>query len=229
MIPDTTVDRYYYIFDSRERRAVVMDRTTGDEFAWADDPRAQLVRHVDARQASAARAFAGWCARLVGAPEAAAHTPTGRLWAALQRRREDRPAGGEPAGGEPAGGEPADGGRAAGAAGFETVREATSDAAVIACAVGLSRREARAARLLTVQAVTHRDPIRAAIDAAHMSERWAEFRAGEQGAAPTAGPPADAVDEPARKPEEAARAMRRRHVNRLLDALGYEGQPRGAR
>jgi hypothetical protein len=216
MISDTTVDRYYYIFDSRERRAVVMDRTTGDEFAWADDPRAQLVRHVDARQASAARAFAGWCARQVGAPEAAAHTPTGRLWAALDRREKangDRPAGS-------AGGGEND---------FEPVREATADAAVIACAVGLSRREAQAARLLTVQAATHRDPVRAAIDAAHMSERWAEFRAKEGGTRPETRLPAEGADERAREPEEAARAMRRRHVNRLLDALGYEGRPREAR
>jgi len=31
-VGDDTVQRYYYIYDSRETRTVVVDRTTGKEF-----------------------------------------------------------------------------------------------------------------------------------------------------------------------------------------------------
>jgi len=176
MIPDDTVDRYYYIFDSREGRAVVMDRTTGREFVWADTPQAPLIDHVrKQRSERSLRRFARWCARQTGAHEGPVHAPTGRMWAAVRGRSSD-------------------GDRV-------RVREATAEAAVLAASLGLPRRRAEAARLLTVHACTHPEARRAALDAAHMSERWAEFEADTE-------------------PSAAVRRLRRRQINWLLDALG---------
>jgi len=175
MISDTTVDRYYYIFDSQERRALVLDRTTGEEVAWRSVPRVQLIEYVRQRQGDAVlRNFARWCAREAGAAEAPLHTPTGRFWRAAQpdtgtSRSEAR----------------ADG----------------TEAVVRAAALGLPRRRPEAARLLVAHACTHPSARQAAIDAAHMDERWAEFAATEE-------------------PKAAVRALRQRHIDWLLDALG---------
>jgi len=174
MISDTTVDRYYYIFDSRAHRALVMDRQTGEEVAWAAAPRVQLIDHVaETQSADSLRRFARWCARQTGAEHLPEEGPGGRLWAAAQR--EDGSA-------------------------WARARTAATDALVRASAIGLPRRRAGAARLLTVHACTHPEGRRAAIDAAHMSERWAEFAAE-----------ADAT--------QAVRAMRQRQVDWLLDVL----------
>jgi len=175
MISDTTVDRYYYIFDSRERRALVLDRTTGEEVAWRAVPRVQLIDYLrEERGSSSLRAFARWCARETGAQEAPAHTPTARFWQVAEPEPQ--------------------------ASRTETRAEET-DAVVRAAALGLPRRRPDAARLLVAHACTHPSARQAAIDAAHMSERWAEFAATEE-------------------PKAAVRALRQRHIDWLLDALG---------
>lgn len=174
MISDATVDRYYYIFDSREHRALVLDRTTGEEMDWRAVPRVQLIDHVGDRQSDAVlRRFAQWCARRTGVEAASADTPTGRLWAAAQR--EEAP--------------------------WTAARAEGTDAVVRAAALGLPRRRPEAARLLAAHACTHPSARQAAIDAAHMSERWAEFEAPDE-------------------PEATVRALRQRHIDWLLDALG---------
>lgn len=174
MISDARVARYYYIFDSRTHRTVVLDRTTGKERTLDVDPRAQLIKHVQAQQSSAlVRQFARWCAQQVEADDLPSHTAAGRLWAAAQRDDSET---------------------------WRRVRRETADAVMLAVALGLSRGQPDAARLLTLQACTHPDAGQAALDAAHMSERWAEFRAASD-------------------PEAEAKVMRARHVNWLLDAL----------
>ena len=179
MISDATVDRFYYIFDSREHRALVLDRTTGEEVAWRGVPRVQLIDHVGETQSDAVlRRFARWCARQTGVEAAGPQTPTGRLWAAAQRDEQ--------------------------APWTEARREGT-DAVVRAAALGLPRRRPEAARLLAAHACTHPSARQAAIDAAHMSERWAEFEAPDE-------------------PEAAVRALRQRHIDWLLDVLGAEGE-----
>lgn len=174
MISDARVDRYYYIFDGRDQRALVLDRATGEERAPETNPRTSLIDHVQAQRSPALlRQFARWCARQVNAPNAPAHTAAGRLWTAAQR--DDAPT-------------------------WKRVRRETSTAAMLAVALGLPCGQPDAARLLTLQACTLPDAEQAALDAAHMSERWAEFRATSD-------------------PAAAARAMRTRHVNWLLDRL----------
>lgn len=175
MPSDATVDRYYYIFDSQSHRALVLDRRTGEEVVWTTVPRVQLIDYVAGeRSASILRRFARWCARQAGAQAAAEDTPTGQLWMAAQQEQKD--------------------------ARGQARREAT-EAVVRAAALDLSRRRTRAARLLTVHACTHPSARQAAIDAAHMSERWAEFTTN-----------ADV--------EQAVQAMRQHQINWLLDALG---------
>ena len=178
MMSDTTVDRYYYIFDSRAHRALVMDRRTGEEVAWTAAPRVQLIEYVAGEQGTTIRRhFARWCAQQTGASGVPEDTPAGRLWAAA--REKDRDA-------------------------WQRVRTDETDAVVEASALGLSRRRRGAARLLAVHACTHPDDHKAAIDAAHMSERWAEF----------------AADGNAR---QAVEAMRQRQVDWLLDVLSARG------
>ncbi len=174
MISDATVDRYYYIFDSRRHRALVMDRATGEEYAWDTTPRAQLIAYVDNRcSPDTLRHFARWCASQTNAAAAPLHTATGQLWSVSQR--DDVSA-------------------------WRRARQRTVDAVVLAAALGLPKGQPASARLLSVQACTHPEPTLAALDAAHMSERWAEFCSERNSAT-------------------AARAMRQRHIDRLLDTL----------
>jgi len=174
MISDATVDRFYYIFDSREHRALVVDRTTGEEYVRNRVPRSQLIARVRACRSSATvRQFARWCARQVNAEGASAHTPAGRLWSAARREDEST---------------------------WRRVRRETTNAVALAVAVGLPRGRPDAARLLVLQACTNPDAEQAALDAAHMSERWAEFRTESE-------------------PAAAAQSMRARHIDWLLDAL----------
>jgi hypothetical protein len=202
-VGDDTVQRYYYIYDSRETRTVVVDRTTGEEFLWDDDPRAPLLAYVARKRSDRAlRHFAFWCARQVmpegGVPvessDAArdvAHdvtSATRRLLRVVRHQLDGE-----------------DGG-----ASFRDVRRETSDIVVHAATVGLAQMDPVAARLLTAQACTHASPRRAALDAAHMAERYAEFVAFEER-------DAGAGDQP--EPDAAARAMRRRQIDALLDAL----------
>lgn len=174
MMPDVTVDRFYYIFDSREHRTLVLDRTTGEEMAWHSVPRVQLIDYVaEVTSASVLRRFARWCTRQTDIALASEQNATARLWAAAQTEDE---------------------------AVWASVRAETTDAVVRAAALGLPRRRAEAARLLAAHACTHPEARRAAIDAAHMNERWAEFEADDD-------------------PEAAVRVLRQRHVDWLLDVL----------
>ncbi|PSQ95307.1 MAG: hypothetical protein BRD55_11905 [Bacteroidetes bacterium SW_9_63_38] len=149
---DATVDRFYYIFDSRAHRALVLDRATGKEVAWRSVPRVQLIEHIEAERSPAVlRAFARWCARQVGIEAMSENAPAARLWSAAQ---QDDPAA------------------------WKAAREETTDAVVRAAALGLSRGRSAAARLLVVHACTHPEARQAAIDATHMTERWVEFDEG---------------------------------------------------
>lgn len=151
-----------------------MDRATGEEYAWDTTPRAQLISYVHHQCSSAAvRHFARWCAAQANAEAAPLHTAAGQLWSV--GHREDRSA-------------------------WKRARQRTIDAVVLAAALGLPKGQPEAARLLAIQACTHPKPERAALDAAHMSERWAEFCSER-----------DAVT--------AARNMRQRHIDWLLDVL----------
>lgn len=173
MVSDATVNRYYYIFDSRSHRTLVLDRATGKEVQWAGVPRIQLVEHVGAEYGpSMLRRFAEWCARLTDIDDVSTDRPAGKLWRAVQTET---------------------------ATGKRLRRNATEHV-VRAAALGLPRRRIEAAQLLLVHACLNPDPRHAAIDAAHMSERWGEF------SSPT-------------NPEKAVRAMRQRHVDWLLDTL----------
>jgi hypothetical protein len=143
--------------------------------AWRTVPRGQLIDYVREQEGpSLLRAFARWCARRVGVEEAAAHTPTARFWGAAQT---------------------------GGTASCSQARADGTDAVVRAAALGLPRRRPDAARLLVAHACTHPSARQAALDAAHMSERWAEFAATDE-------------------PEVAVQALRRRQIDWLLDALG---------
>lgn len=170
MPSDATVDRFYYIFDSQEHRALVLDRTTGEEMAWHSIPRVQLIDYVaETTSASTLRRFARWCARQTNVGSAPDESAAARLWTADETV-------------------------------WSSVRAETTDAVVWAAALGLSQRQGEAARLLAAHACTHPEARRAAIDAAHMNERWAEFEADGD-------------------PEAAVRDLRQRHVDWLLDVL----------
>lgn len=174
MPSDATIDRFYYIFDSRQQRALVLDRVTGEEMNWQAVPRVQLIDYVRAERSPAVlRQFARWCARQTGIEAAPERGPAAQLWAVAQL---DEPEA------------------------WTARRDEVTDALVRAAALGLPRAHGAAARLLVVHACTHSNARRAAVDAAHMHERWAEFEAEDD-------------------PEAAVRTVRRRHVNWLLDAL----------
>lgn len=174
MVSDATIERFYYIFDSRDQRALVLDRATGEEMAWGSIPRVQLIDHVKTERSPAVlRQFARWCVRQSGIETALEDSPAAELWAVAQLEDADA---------------------------WRQKRDKLTDAVVRAAALGLPRADSAAARLLTVHACTHSNARWAAVDAAHMSERWAEFEADEDA-------------------EAAVRAVRRRHVNWLLDAL----------
>jgi len=181
MIPDNTVDRYYYIFDAQACRTLVMDRMTGDEYAWDETSRAQLLDYAQHRCSTAVRRhFARWCVRQTEVDTAPLHTMTGRLWAAVRRGSHSTT-------------------RA-------RVRTEAMDDAAVAAALGLPQGRSDAAQLLAVHACTHPDPRRAALDAAHMSERWAEFEADPDAAT-------------------GVERVRQRHVDWLLDAIRTDGIP----
>lgn len=172
---DLTVARYYYVFDSREHRTRVVDRKTGDEVRWHALPRIQLIEYVaETHSGSVLRQFARACARDTGANEGTSDSPTGRLWAAAQGISAQSRA---------------------------QIRQAVTGAVVRAVTLGLSAGRSDAARLLTVHACTHPDPVTGAVEAAHMNERWAEFAAEND-------------------PRAAVRSVRQAHVDWLLDIVG---------
>jgi hypothetical protein len=174
MVSDATINRFYYIFDSRQQRTLVLDRATGEEVAWEAVPRVQLIEHVGQKQSPATlRRFARWCARQTSVETMPSASAAARLWTAA--RADDEEA-------------------------WAAARTEATEAVVRAAALGLPRGQSAAARLLVVHACTHPTPRRAAIDAAHMHERWAEFEAGTER-------------------EAAVRTVRQQHVDWLLDAL----------
>lgn len=174
MISDLCLDRYYYVFDSRQSRTVVLDRRTGEEVDWREMPRIQLMAYAAERVASGMlRDFARQCARYTDVQRAADETPTERLWSAAQRVNGTACA---------------------------LVRREVLDAVVRAATLDLPRGRSDAARLLTVYACTHPNALQGAIDAAHMSERWAAF-----------------VDD---DPRTAVRQVRQWQVDWILDVLG---------
>jgi hypothetical protein len=75
-ISDDTVQRYYYIYDSRAGRPLVQDRMTQAPYVWDDDPRAPVLQYAASRAPDEpdeeraahwrdrlSRRFALWCAR----------------------------------------------------------------------------------------------------------------------------------------------------------------------
>jgi len=219
MVSDATVQRYYYIYDSRELRTLVMDRVTGEEFAWTDDVRTPLLRHVAGHDPSpedpggSLRRFALWCAR-ESSVDPSEHddpgpsTPASGPSATRFRLLEATAAWIEEGGDAP-----------------EAVRQETADDAVHAATVGLAQRDPQAASMLTAQACTHPDAWRAALDAAHMSERCAEFKAAalrRASAAPHRGDrsrDAQVRNATTPAPNAAAHDMRLRQIDHLLDLL----------
>jgi hypothetical protein len=224
MVSDATVQRYYYIYDSRELRTLVMDRVTGEEFAWTDDVRTPLLRHVAGHDPSSEgpagrlRRFALWCAREssvdpsehddLGPSTPGPSTPASGPSATRFRLLEAAAAWIE------------EGGDAPGAA-----RRETADDAVHAATVGLAQMDPQAASMLTAQACTHPDAWRAALDAAHMSERCAEFEAAALRRASAASHrgarsrSAQVHNATTPSPNAAAHDMRLRQIDHLLDLL----------
>lgn len=173
MVPDVSLERYYYIYDSQKHRALVLDRETGEEVPWSIIPRVQLIEHVAIEAGpSVLRRFARWCARVTEIQSVSTNRPAGRLWRAVQDESLSR----------------------------RSARQEVVEDVVRASALGLPRRRREAAQLLVVHACLHPEPRHAAIDAAHMSERWREFTASSH-------------------PSQAVRAMRQRHVDWFLDTL----------
>lgn len=150
------VSDYYYIFDGRSGRPVIVDRSSGIRAREAPSdvqPGCMPVaEHVLHQQGPAPiRAFACWCAQQTWAPNPPPETCQ-PLWHAAR-------------------------GVATGAP-LQTLRDARSqsnEAAVLAAAVGMPRRRPRAAQLLAARSCTEPDVLAAAHDAMHMSIRWAEF------------------------------------------------------
>jgi len=229
MVSDATVQRYYYIYDSRELRTLVMDRVTGEEFAWTDDVRTPLLRHVAGHDPSpeapegSLRRFALWCAR-ESSVDPSEHddlgpsardssspgpsTPASGLSATRLRLLDAAAAWIEGGGDAP-----------------EAARRETADDTVHAATVGLAQMDPQAASMLTAQACTHPDAWRAALDAAHMSERCAEFEAAalrRASAAPHRGARsrgAQVRNATTPSPDAAAHDMRLRQIDHLLDLL----------
>lgn len=220
-LADDTVQRYYYIYDSRESRTLVMDRTTGEEFLWENDARTPLLEYVAATCSDdALRAFAVWCARRVmptdgeddssAVPDLDGEAETNDRPARRLLRVAEQMAGASTA-------DPSDAGEAPDP---EQVRADTVNDVVRAATIGLSRMDPTAARLLTAQSATHPNARRAALDAAHMAERYAEFVAFRRRETLTAASLAPTgLDAETLEPDAAARRMRQQQIDRLLDQL----------
>lgn len=177
----TLVDQFYYIFDGRQQRTLVLDRRTGDLYARRNSDRARLMTYmVHTGGVHILRRFALWCAEEVTSHNAEATSETMQALVACGMRMANGHAS---------------------AASVEDIRSDAMGEVVLASAVGLSYHQPEGAALLVAYACTHADPMEAALDAAHMSERWAEFCADPYERA------------------EAVEAMRQRHINYFLDQL----------
>ncbi len=150
------VSDYYYIFDGRSGRPVIVDRSSGVQAREAPSdaaldcmPVAEYVLHQQGE--AVIRAFACWCAQQTWAPSPPPE-PCQLLWDAAR----DVAAG-------------------ASLQRLRAARTKSDEAAVLAAAVGMPRRRRRAAQLLAARSCTEPDVLAAAHDAMHMSARWAEF------------------------------------------------------
>lgn len=151
------VSDYYYIFDGRSGRPVIVDRSSGTPAREAPSdvqPDCMPVaEHVLHQQGTAViRAFACWCAQQTWTPNpppeaCAAPWHTARRVAATKASSQT----------------------------LEKARSQSNEDAVLAAAVGMPRRRAEAAQLLAARSCTEPDVLAAAHDAMHMSTRWAEF------------------------------------------------------
>lgn len=152
------VSDYYYIFDGRSGRPVIVDRDSGAP-ARRTAPDVQpdcmpVARHVLQRfGAGTLRTFACWCAQHTW-PAASPPDACAVLWNAARRVA----CGNAPA-----------------PETLTAARSHSNDDAVMAAAVGMPHRRPRAAQLLAARACTEPDVLHAAHDAMHMSMRWAEF------------------------------------------------------
>lgn len=202
-IPDDTVQRYYYVYDSREGRTIVHDRRTRAAYDWLTDPRVPLLDHlaqqIETRIEALTRAsvrvrqmyrrFALWCASTVIGADAGSGvngdkqdsdeenaTPAAFAYTALLHaaRTFDELAIGPQT-------DSAKRLRESGSAG--RVRERYENEVIHAATIGLSEMDPVAARLLTAHCATDPDARRAAVEAGHMSERYAEFVAYQKHAA----------------------------------------------
>jgi hypothetical protein len=223
-ISDDTVQRYYYVYDSRAGRPLVQDRLTQAPYVWDDDPRAPVLRYAASSEPGAEkrggerprgvdRRFALWCARQVtdalrsqaeqGDTPSSTSTVTDELIRAAEALVETPESK-----------------RA------KSVRGTAENAVIHASTIGLSEMDPSAAALLTAFGATHSDPRTAALEAAHMSERYAEFVAyhrhnGTDTPLPAAVRqrydrlPGARGDTPV--PDAAARLMREAHIDWLLE------------
>lgn len=261
-IPDDTVGRYHYVYDSRQGRTVVHDRQTRAPYDWSADPRTPLLkdlaRRITARSVSSPRApgrpkqmyrrFALWCASAAlggnlrnedaagqdatsGDSASAALFRAARSLDALTSDPEisETEVSAREANSREANSREADSANA--------VRQRYEHEVIHAATVGLSEMDPGAARLLTVHCATDPDARRAAFEAGHMCERYAEFVAYQRHAyqrhADTDGRAARAIDEPdltsgskpstpyaadePPSPDAAARLMREAQINWCLD------------
>ena len=151
------VSDYYYIFDGRSGRPLIVDRSSGQLTCEAPSPAQPAVlpvaRHLLHHQGpSVVRAFACWCAQ--------------QTW-----HQTDLPAVCQPlwtaARAVAAGEKPLES--------LHCLRERSDEDAVLAAAVGMPRRRPQAAQLLAARSCAEPDALAAAHDAMHMSARWAEF------------------------------------------------------
>ena len=150
------VSDYYYIFDGRSGRPVIVDRSSGVRAREASSdaspdcmPVAEYVLHQQGE--AVVRAFVCWCAQQTWAPSPPPE-PCQPLWDAAR--------------GVAAGASPRK---------LREVRSTSDEAAVLAAAVGMPHRRPHAAQLLAARSCTEPDVLAAAHDAMHMSARWAEF------------------------------------------------------
>lgn len=218
-ISDDTVQRYYYIYDSRAGRPLVQDRLTQAPYVWDDDPRAPVLRYAAASgeelRKTVERRFALWCARQVteafrsetqqDEPSLAADNMTDKLIQAAEDLVESPES-----------------------THAQSVRSAAENDVIHASTIGLSEMDPAAAALLTAFGATHPDPRTAALEAAHMSERYAEFVAYHRHNGADLPLPSVVRQRTDRRtgshddtpvPDAAARLMREAHIDWLLDEV----------
>lgn len=152
------VSDYYYIFDGRSGRSLIVDRSSGalahEAPASVQPATLPVVEHLLHTQGpQVVRAFACWCAQQTWHPEAPPNACRA-LWTTACAVAM---------------------GTSSTSASLRKVRARSNEDAVLAAAVGMPRRRAGAAQLLAARSCTEPDALASAHDAMHMSVRWAEF------------------------------------------------------